>query len=412
MNISRRIGPRLAVSALVVAAVASGCSSSKSSSGSGSGSGSSKGTYTVGVLTDLTGPAAPGNQTCPLGVRAGAVEAAKSGYTIKYVVGDSQTSLGGILNAAKRMVQQQHVLAVIACSGLAFGATDYLHSVAMPVLGEAEDGPEWQTLDNMFSITGALDFNAVSDGTGKLFKMLGATTIGALGYGISPSSSNAAKAAGISAQAAGLKVGYINSNFTYGSTNVEPDALAMKSKGVDGVVSETDPNTSFALISALRQVGATIKAALVPDGYGGDLSQAGPGALAAGQGVYFTTQYQPVEMHTQATETFQADLKQAGVTTEPTFGEYNGYASVGLLVDALKLISGKVTSASLMSGLNQVKDYDAFGLLGDHHITPADRKANPIGPDGCGYWTKLSGTNFELVPGADPLCGKLLPTRL
>ena len=410
MNISRRIGPRLAVAALVATAVASGCSSSKSSSGSGSGG--SKGTYTVGILTDLTGPAAPGNETCPQGVHAGAVEAAKSGYTIKYVVGDSQTSLSGILNSAKRMVQQDHVLAVIACSGLTFGATDYLHSVAMPVVGEAEDGPEWRTLDNMFSITGALDFNAVSDGTGKLFKMLGATTIGALGYGISPSSSNAAKATGISAQAAGLKVGYINSNFPYGSTNVEPEALAMKSKGVDGVVSETDPNTSFALISALRQVGANIKAALVPDGYGGDLAQAGPGALAAGQGVYFTTQYQPVEMHTQATETFVSDLKQIGVTTEPTFGEYNGYASVGLLVDALKLTSGKVTSASLMTALNQVKDFDAFGLLGDHHITPADRQANPIGPDGCSYWTKLSGSTFELVPGADPLCGKLLPTRL
>lgn len=408
MNISKHTGTRVAVAALAAAVVASGCGSSKSSGGSGG----SKGTFTVGIITDITGPAASGNKTCPQGVQAGAVEAAKSGYTIKYVVGDSQTSPSAVETAAKRLVEQDHVLAMILCSGLAFGATDYLHSVSMPVVGEAEDGPEWQHLDNMFSITGALDFNAVSDGLGRFFKMQGATTIGALGYGISPSSSNAAKGAGVSAQAVGLKVGYINSNFPYGSTNVEPEALAMKAHGVDGVTSETDPNTSFALITALRQAGANIKVAAVPDGYGGDLAQAGPGAIAAGQGVFFTTQYQPVEMHTQATETFQADLRQAGVSGLPTFAEYNGYASVGLLVDALKLVSGKVTQSSLMTALNKVTGFDAWGLLGSHTITPANRQAYPIGPDGCGYWTKLSGTNFDLVPGADPLCGRLLPTRL
>ena len=408
MNTRRRSGTCLAVAAVAVATVAAGCGSSKPSAGGGG----SKGAITIGIITDETGPAAPGNRTCPEGVHAGAVEAAKSGYTIKYVVGDSQTSLTGVLNAAKRMVQQDHVLAVISCSGLAFGATDYLHSVSMPVVGEAEDGPEWRTLDNMFSITGALDFNAVSDGLGKFFKMQGVTVVGALGYGISPSSSNAAKGAGVSAEASGLKVGYINSNFPYGSTNVEPDALAMKAKGVDGVTSETDPNTSFALISALRQAGANIKAAVVPDGYGGDLTQAGPGAIAAGQDVFFTTQYQPVEMHTQATETFQADLRRIGINGDPTFAEYNGYASVDLLVDALKLVSGKVTQASLMTALNQVTGFDAWGLLGSHTITPSDRQGTPIGPDGCGYYTRLSGTNFELVPGADPLCGKLLPTRI
>lgn len=40
---------------------------------------------------------------------------------------------------------------------------------------------------------------------------------------------------------AGLPVGYMNANFQFVSTNVQPIAIAMENGGVNGVVSETDP---------------------------------------------------------------------------------------------------------------------------------------------------------------------------
>ena len=46
----------------------------------------------------------------------------------------------------------------------------------------------------------------------------------------------------------------------------------------------TDPNTAFALVTGLRNAGANIKVAIFPTGYGGDLTQAGPGALTRGAG--------------------------------------------------------------------------------------------------------------------------------
>jgi ABC-type branched-subunit amino acid transport system substrate-binding protein len=71
-----------------------------------------------------------------------------------------------------------------------------------------------------------------------------------------------------SAKAAGIKIGYLNASFAFGSTNVQPVALAMKAAGVDGATASVDPNTSYALITALRQAGVDLKAFLLPTGYG------------------------------------------------------------------------------------------------------------------------------------------------
>jgi hypothetical protein len=74
-------------------------------------------------------------------------------------------------------------------------------------------------------------------------------------------------------------------------------------------------STSFALINAVRQNNAPMKAAVLPVGYGGDLSAGGEAGLAAAKGTFFTVGFEPVEMHTAATEQFQTALRAgAGVT--------------------------------------------------------------------------------------------------
>src|SRR5262245_34707263 len=121
---------KLLAAAAAVLMVAASCSSSSKSSGGtsttggssastsgGSGGGSSGGgnrTYTVGVLTDLTGLAATNALTFPSGVKAGVSLAAKDGYTIKYVVADTASSPTGALAAAQKLVDQDHVFAVLA----------------------------------------------------------------------------------------------------------------------------------------------------------------------------------------------------------------------------------------------------------------------------------------------------------
>lgn len=396
-----------AVLSVVLVAAACGSSSGSGSSGSGNSSGGSTKTYTVGILTDVTGPAASGNKTSVQGVEAGTYLAHRQGYTIKYVVADTGTSPTGAMLAAQRLVQQDHVFAVVAVSALTFSAAPFLTAQGVPVVGVAEDGTEWITSKNMFSSFGYTDPKIVTTVYGDYFKMQGATNVGSLGYSISPSSADAATGAAQSAKAAGLTVGYVNANFPFGSTNVEPVALAMKSHGVNGVTASTDPNTAFALVTALRQSGANPKVAVFATGYGGDLQQAGSGAKQTAQNLSFLLAWEPVEMNTAATDQFQSDLKSAGVTTDPSYGEYAGYTSMALLVQGLQRAGSNPSQSSLIKALSGITNFDAAGLLGSHSID-LSKRVGSSGPDNCYWFTKYYGSAFHTVQGADPLCGRII----
>jgi branched-chain amino acid transport system substrate-binding protein len=399
------IARSIAVAGLLAAA---GCSSS-----SNHATGGSTPTYTVGILTDLTGPAASTEASVPLGIKAGVGEAAQEGYNIKYVIADAATSPTGALTAAQRLVEQDHVMAVLAVSALTFAASSFLTSKGVPVIGAAVDGPEWQNSQNMFAIEGTPNYNTVYTIWGNFFEKEGATNIAALGYGITKSSALSTKSTAASAEAVGLKVGYLNANFPFGGTNVGPVALAIKDAGSDGYYGGVETSTNFALIEAFSQQGINMKAAILPIGYGGDLLSGGPDAQHAAQGVFFTSGYEPIEMHTAATERFQkAMATYAGVTGDPTFNQYLAYVSVDGFVSGLKAAGANPTQASLIKAMLGISHYDAAGLLGSHPIgfTLAQRAAG-YGPQQCTWITEFSGSSFHLVPGAEPLCGALVPGK-
>jgi branched-chain amino acid transport system substrate-binding protein len=402
----------VAVAAVMLMAAAACTSSSKSSGGGSSGSGGGK-TITVGVLTDLTGIASTNSVTFPTGIKAGVGLAAKDGYTIKYDVVDTGSSPAQVLSGAKKLVEQDHVFAVLASSALLFSAAPYLASQGIPVVGAAIDSTEWITDRNMFSVIGTQDYSKVYSQFGLFYKLVGATNLGSVGYSISPSSSQSAKAIALSAQDAGLKVGYLNASFPFGSTNVGPAVLAMKSAGIDAFSGSIQTNTEFAMITGLRQQGVNLKAPLLATGYGGDLTSGGPGAEQAAQGVYFLNAYQPVELNTAATQQLQSALSTyAGVTGLPTFAEYNGYASVDALVQGLKAAGSNPTRAAFINAMLGITNYNAAGLYGSHSVSFAmDQRGQVSGPDNCYFVVQYQGTTFHLVSGADPICGAVIPGK-
>jgi branched-chain amino acid transport system substrate-binding protein len=339
--------------------------------------------------------------------------ASEDGYKIKYVVADTGSSPSGALTAAQTLVEQDHVFAVIAISGLTFSASDYLTSQDIPVVGAAIDASEWITSKNMFSVIGTQNFTKVESTYGLVFKNLGVTKLGTIGYSISPSSAEAAAGAAISAEAAGLNAPYVNTTFSLGSTNVTPIALAMKSAGVDGVTASIETNSSFALITALRQEGVDLKAALLPTGYGGDLAGGGPGAEQAAQGVYFLSSFEPVEMNMAATQRFVSALRTyAGVDGDPTLGEYLGYASVNAFVTGLNAAGADPTQASFTKAMLGITSYNAAGLYGSHSVGfTMSQRGLAAGADNCFWVTRYSGSSFHLVAGMDPICGTVLPGK-
>jgi branched-chain amino acid transport system substrate-binding protein len=256
----------------------------------------------------------------------------------------------------------------------------------------------------MFSVQGPQQLTKATTLVGQFMKSKGVTDFGAIAYGISPSSVDSAKGAVISAQTAGIKAGYINTKLPFGTTNLQPTALGMKNAGVDGFTVETDPNTGFELINALNTLGAGIKVALLPAGYGGDLYSEGAGAEHSAQGVYFSTGMEPLEMQTSATKKMASALQSIGITQDPTYPEYQGYASVALLEQGMKAAGSNPTQASLIKGLDTVTSFDAYGLYGSNPVNVAGRQSQS-----CTYITRFDGSAFQLVQGASPICGTVIP---
>ena len=396
---------RLMAAATVVATVAGGVTIGVS--GATAGASGSLTPITIGVLTDVTGPGSSGNATTVQGVEAGVQLAKRDGYDLKYVVGDTATSPSTALTAAQSLVDEHHVSAIVAVSAVAFGAAPFLKQQDIPVVGVAEDASEWQTDSNMFSVYGIPKTTLVNTGDGLYFKSQGVTNLAAVGYAISPSSAESAEGAGVSAQHAGIKVGYVNAAFPFGSTNVAPIALAMKAAGINGLTMSTDPNTAYALIDQLKLDGVKLKAVLLATGYGSDVTaQASPAEAQAAQGVSFEDPYEVMEVNTPATKQFAADIKAAGLKGLPTESMYNAYVSVGMLMQALKAAGKNPTNTELVSQLTKIHTWDALGLFGSHPIDLANR-TNYSG--GCFWIGKLEGKSFDLVPGAEPLCGKTIP---
>ena len=391
--------------------LAAGCSSSKKSAGSSGGGSSAGKTITIGVLADLTGLASADDTTVPQGVQAGIGLATAKGYHIKYVVADSASNPATALSAAQKLVDQDHVFAVVLVSALGFSAAPFLLAHTIPVVGAAIDSTEWITDRNMFSILGTEDYSKVSTVWGQIFQQLGSTNIASVGYSISPSSSESAKGVAISAQHAGLKVGYLNANFPFGSTNVGPVVLSIKNAGVTGFSGSIEESTEFALISQLRQAGVNLKVALMATGYGGDLAVGGPGATQDAQGVYFLTGFEPAEMHTAATQQLQSALATyAHVNGDPTFAEYLGYLSVDALVQGLQAAGSNPTQSSVINALLGMHNYNGAGLYGNHSVAfdLAGRGQN-AGADGCEWITQYQGSTFHLISGLDPVCGTIIP---
>jgi ABC-type branched-subunit amino acid transport system substrate-binding protein len=403
------------VGILLLVLLAAACSSSSKSSSAKStagsaGSGSGK-TVTIGVLTDLTGAAASSDKSTIPGVQAGIAWAKDHGYTIKYIAADTATSPTTALTAAQKLVTQDHVLAVVMDTGVGFAAAPYLNKERVPVIGLAADGPEWATDTNMFAVTGVIKENLATTVYGNFFKLEGVTNLASFGYGGDPATSEFAKTVADSAKAAGIKIGYENAQVPLTSTNVEPLALAMNTAKVDGVYGAVASGFFLNLVSSLRQLSTQPKVFLENTGYGQDLEQSGPGAVQSAQGTYVVLSGEPLEMHTAATQQFQKYLQQIGVTGDPGYQTYTGYAAIGMLVEGLKAAGSNPTQASLTAGLSTIHNWDFMGLWGGRTLDINNRAdtQNAGGPDNCGWFVKVAGQSFQLVSGAEPLCGPTIP---
>jgi ABC-type branched-subunit amino acid transport system substrate-binding protein len=411
--------------AAVVATLAAACGGSSNGGGGGSSStpsasgGGNSAPIKIGVLASITGSSAsgftPGTEN---GVKARiAVENAKggvNGHKLTYVMADDASSPQGAAAGVKKLVQQDHVTAIVEDSAFFFGGFSVAVQAGVPVFGAGYDGgPEWldQKNKNLFNVLGSEDYTKVPTTLGKITKALGVTKMGGLGYLEAPSAKLSVKAYDVSSKKAGIPTGY-STNIHFGSTDVGPAVLGIKNSKTDGFYLSTIPNTAFAVVGGLAQAGVKMKAILLATGYGGDLLQSKE-ATAAGEGAYFLTATAPIESGNAGAKAMQAGLAQyAGDAADnvPGFAETMGWLTTDAAIAAIGKGGANPTSSSMTDGFRnatwdgagmwvQPLDFGKYGNLG----------AGGMGPGNCTNVVQLKSGKFVPVQGLSPVCGDLIP---
>ena len=372
--------------------------------------GVTRNTITLGLITELTGPASA--ETTGMVPSAEArialqnAEGGVDGRKIKLIVKDDQTSPAADQSASAALVSEG-VFGVLDESAVTFGGYKLLQQRGIPVTGGAYDGPEWyqQPNTNMFSFTGPGDAKDPQyTNTAVFAKEHGGTKCGSVGYAISPSSQASATGFDFACAKEGLKNAYLNNSLPFGSINVTTLVLQLKAAGVNALYLPLDENTNFAIMTALKQAGVNMKVIINATGYGQSLvtdTSAAPDA----QGAWFLGTGAPVELKSAATKSFQAALKKyAHYTGVPDFSWYEGWGSADLMIKGLELAGRNPTQANFISALHKVSSYDVNGIENPVNLTLARFGKAPTKL--CEYLTQFKGDAFV---NPTNVCGSLIP---
>ncbi len=371
----------------------------------------------LGYISSQTGVAAAthknAHKSCQARVDAENAKGGVNGRKIDLEIIDDQSS-GANLTAAQDLVQNRDVFAVIDNSAFAFLSWRYLQGAGVPMIGGGFDGSYYYNKGNENIISGLGSGTPVPgltyDTTTKVMKQLGAKKVAAVGYGVSPSSSESAKAVeSYGADAQGLDGVYLNTTLEFGGTDVGPVVLGIKNSGADGLYLPLDSDTNFAIVQGLQQNGVKMKANILATGYSQDLLDQ-PIAQTIQPTDVMQTQYRPVELGGKAVKQFQADLKKyAGITGVPDYGTYTGYIICDMAIMGLQNAGKDPTRQSFVDAIRKTNggQYDAAGLT----CKPIDVSYENFGKvvdESCLWYVTVKDGKFVALNKGKPITGKLV----
>ena len=240
-------------------------------------------------------------------------------------------------------------------------------------------------------------------------KKLGATKIGSIGYGVSPSSTGVAKdTQKYAAPASGLDPVYLNTAVDFGTTDVGPIVLGLKNAGADAVYLPLDGNTNLAIAQGLRQNGVEMKAVLMASGYGQAMLDS-PITKTLDSREVVSQVYKPAELSTDpAVKKFRADLKKyAGISGVPDYGAYTGYIGCDLAITGIERAGKNPTQKGFIDGLHKLGTYKAADLT----CAPVDISLENFGKtpsESCQYFITFKNGKFVVMNKGKPIIGKIV----
>ena len=370
----------------------------------------------IGFISSETGVAAANFVGAPKGCQARIdaqnTKGGVNGRKVDLVTIDDKSS-GANLTAAKDLVENQDAFAVVNDSPFGFLTYRYLVDAKVPMIGGGFDGSYYYEQGNEYTISSLGDGTPVagitSDTVTNLMKKLGATKVAAIGYGVSPSSSETAKATvNYAAKASGLKSGYLNNSVDFGSTDVGPIVLGIKNSGSDGVYLPLDSNTNFAIIQSLQQNGVKTKAVVSATGYSQDLLEQ-PIAKTIEPTDLLQSSYKPIELNDPAVKTFVNNLKKySDITGVPNYGVYTGYITCDMAIRGLANAGKNPTRQSFVDGIRKANGgkYDSAGLTCRDVDLSYEHFGKISSEPACIYYVQVKNGKFVPYNGGKPITGK------
>jgi len=284
-------------------------------------------------------------------------------------------------------------------------------------VGGCFDGPEWfqEPNTNMVCNIGNSHPDRPEYTTAAQFmKDQGATKVGSLGYGSSPSSSKAAENFhNHAAPAVGLEPVYLNTSLAFGTVDVGSVVLDLRNRGADGVNLPLINNSNFAVVTGGVQAGIDWKAAVMATGYGQSLLDQ-PTAVSAAEtpGVFMASSFRPVEVPNEGTERMQAAFAEyADFEGVPDYAWYQGWLSMDLAIEGLLAAGVNPTRESYLDALHALGSWDGNGLL-PRQVDISLEGFGQAQPETCAWYMKVENGEFVSATGPEPVCGDLIEASI
>ncbi|CUU55345.1 ABC-type branched-chain amino acid transport system, substrate-binding protein [Parafrankia irregularis] len=390
MNKATRILRTVVVGALL--AVVAGCGGSSDTSApeaSCSSPGVTADKVEAGVVISDSGSGSDAFSSARAGVNArfrlANANGGVHGRDIEYTWRDDASQPEESVRAANELVQKESVFGILPITTALTGALDGLQKDGVPVVGFAL--PSWSSYNNLFAYSYISDPTAI----GRYFMNAGATKVGFVMTGTAESTTQAAQKY-LRAFAA---IGLDTTDMTPYVASVDSPTQIMgrlKDVGVDALIGFTVPTDLANLIGAARDIGMPLKATISLTGYDQTVLQSLGQKLA---GVSFDVHFRPFESPDAAIDTYRKAMATFSPETQSDQQwAMWGYIYADMFVKGLEVAGDCPTRESFITGLRQVHQYNAGGL-----IETVDFATNATQPAPCMSFVQINaaGSAFELV---------------
>jgi len=405
-------GARRRIRTLVAAVMAAGlgvgaCSNSVTppSTGGTGAPGVTDTSITVGSIANVTGPLSADFAPIVNGVEAyfSMVNAQGGVSGRKLRLGfqtDDQGSSSADLTAAQKLVEQDHVFAVVGVGTPFFGGARYLAQQGVPTFGY-QVSTDWSSGPSLFGTYGSLlDYSAGEAGFAYFAKHVGAKSVGIVSYSV-PQSAAACQAISNAMHTYGVTVGYQDLAFPFGS-DPTADVLQMKAHDVDTLYTCLDVTGNIAFSRAIQQNGLTMRQ-LWLNGYDRPTLHQYASLMS---GVYFSLQHVPFEAATAfpgvypGMETYLSMMQKYQPSAVYDEVALDGWVSAALFVSGLRAVGRHVTQAKVVAAINKETAFTGGGLT-----TPVDwtKSHTTAVPPFCSATVMVQDDQF--VPVVSPLGG-------